>query len=318
MNLLTPDTMDFAAYMRETEAQAKVRPAGAYVDEMIANIGKGTHETGARLPWRKTHDLFRIRGGEVTAWAGVNGHGKSLVTGLVAASLVAQCERVCIASFEMKPRKTLHRMVRQYMGLNDAAEWAQDPRAYPEVKNLYEQFKGACERRLWLYDQQGSVHTDIMIGVARYCAKELKIQHLFIDSLMKCVKGEDDYNGQKYFVDELTSIARDYDMHIHLVHHLRKLGKETEQPDKSDVKGSGSIADQVDNLMLVWRNKQKELDLEAGKQVNAEDPDTVIFCRKQRNGNGWEGPIRLWFQSDSMRFVSHARAELDMVTWPHD
>jgi twinkle protein len=43
---------------------------------------------------------------------------------------------------------------------------------------------------------------------------------------MKCVSGEDDYNSQKSFVDELTALARDHNVHIHLVHHIRKLASE--------------------------------------------------------------------------------------------
>ena len=133
-----------------------------------------------------------------------------------------------------------------------------------------------------------------MIGVARYCAKELGIQHLFVDSLMKCVQAEDDYNGQKQLVDELTSIARDYNMHVHLVHHIRKLENEAKKPDKSDVKGTGAITDQVDNVLLVWRNKA-----EARK---ATDPDAALICCKQRNGE-WEGGINLWFDKESQQYV---------------
>ena len=43
---------------------------------------------------------------------------------------------------------------------------------------------------------------------------------------MKCVKNEDDYNGQKYVVDELCAIAKDHEMHIHLIHHIKKLANE--------------------------------------------------------------------------------------------
>ena len=42
--------------------------------------------------------------------------------------------------------------------------------------------------------------------------QELKIGHVVIDSLMKCVRG-DDYNGQKEFVDEPTALARDNQIH---------------------------------------------------------------------------------------------------------
>lgn len=314
MNVI-PDTIDFSAYERETEESAKVRPAGDFLTAMIADIGRPeAKEPCAYLPWVKTHNLFAFRQGETTLWAGVNGHGKSAVTGMVSTSLIAQAERVCIASFEMKPRKTLQRMVKQFLGVDDQPTGSFE---LDTVREIYDQFRILCDKKLWIYDQQGTVSPERIISVTRYCFKELGIQHMFIDSLMKCVKGEDDYNGQKALLDELTAIARDYQAHVHIVHHLRKSGKETDQPDKNDVKGSGSIADQVDNILLVWRNKGKELDRMAGKLVSSEDPDTVIFCRKQRNGTGWEGPIKLYFDQPSMQYTGEPGREIDMYTWPH-
>lgn len=317
MNLI-PDDIDWAQYERETEAASKVRPAGDFLADMIATLGKPeATEPQSYLPWFKTKNLFAFRQGEVTVWAGVNGHGKSEVTGMVATSLVVQCEKVCIASFEMKPRKTLHRMVRQYMGEDDTYAPAEE---IPVLREIYDDFRAICDQRLWFYDQQGTVTPDRITAVVRYCCKELGIKHVFIDSLMKCVKGEDDYNGQKALVDELTAIARDYGAHIHLVHHLRKSGKETDQPDKSDVKGSGAIVDQVDNLILVWRNKQKELDRMAGKSaVSDQDPDTVLFVRKQRNGTGWEGGVKLFYDPASKQYASEPNSRIDLATpYPHN
>lgn len=317
MHVLTPDTIDFSAYVKETEAAQKVRPAGLYVQEMIESLGKKRQEPRAYLPWDKTHGLFQFRPGEVTLWGGVNGHGKSLMTGMTAASLVSQSERVCIASFEMKPRKTLDRMVRQWGGDSPDEAWDDRPEALAVYRDTYEQFRAWTDNHLWLYDQQGTVQRDMLIGVIRYCAKELGITHFFIDSLMKCVAAEDDFNGQKMLVDELTAIARDYSMHIHLVHHIRKLSSEEATPDKTDVKGSGSITDQVDNLLLVWRNKKKERDAQAGKTVADGEPDALLICDKQRNGE-WEGKVSLWFDKRSQQFVGNPGAEaLTLYNWPH-
>ncbi len=138
--------------------------------------------------------------------------------------------------------------------------------------------------------------------MVRYCAKEKGITHFFVDSLMKCVAGEDDYNGQKRFVDELTSIARDYGIHIHLVHHIRKPADESHKPGKYDYKGTGAITDQVDNVISVWRNKPKEKKRDEGKPVEDKEPDALLICDKQRNGE-WEGSIGLWFHKDSMQYI---------------
>jgi twinkle protein len=123
---------------------------------------------------------------------------------------------------------------------------------------------------------------------------------------MKCVRGEDDYNGQKSFVDELTACARDYSVHIHLVAHLKKGETDERLPTRMDIKGSGAISDLVDNVLIVWRNKKKERDIEAGRQVNEGDPDSVLICDKQRNGD-WEGRIKLWYNKTSLKFADQLR-----------
>lgn len=317
MNVITPDDIDFAAYVRETEVQQKVRNAAVWVQDMIDDLGKVDTSPRAYLPWEKSHRLFQFRPGEVTLWAGVNGHGKSLLTGMAALSLMGQEEKVCIASFEMKPRKSLERMARQFSGYSPNGEWASNPDAADQFRDLFRQFRDWVGNRLWFYDQQGTVAPDQVLAVCRYCAKELGIKHIFVDSLMKCVRGEDDLNGQKNFVDELTSLARDNDVHIHLVHHIRKLGDEGQQPDKTDVKGSGSITDQVDNLLLVWRNKRKELERQSGKKTADEEPDALLICSKQRNGE-WEGRIKLWFEPESQQFTgAFGDSALSLYTFPH-
>ena len=124
--------------------------------------------------------------------------------------------------------------------------------------------------------------------------------------MMKCGMGEDDYNGQKAFVDAITSVARDTAVHIHLVAHSRKKSDEHSPPGKMDVKGTGAITDQVDNVLTVWRNKKKESEMQDGNQKNCHDPDALIICDKQRNGE-WEGKIGLWFHPSPMQFVENGQ-----------
>lgn len=301
--MIFADEIDFAAYEQETDAQQKVKPAGLWIQELMDRIKSPIKPVQAVMPWRKTHSMVQFRPGEVTVWGGANGNGKSLVTGQVGLSLCAQGEKVCIASFEMKPAKTLERMGRQFSGFNpNDPAFAGSDAATQELLDVYRQFKEWTDGRLWLYDQQGTVTTRQVCAVVRYCAKERGITHFFVDSLMKCVSGEDDYNGQKQFVDELTSIARDHGIHIHLVHHIRKPTDESHKPTKYDYKGSGAITDQVDNVISVWRNKAKEKKRDEDKQVDEKEPDALLICDKQRNGE-WEGSIGLWFDRASLQYV---------------
>ncbi|QUP53556.1 hypothetical protein GO998_07145 [Ralstonia syzygii] len=69
---------------------------------------------------------------------------------------------------------------------------------------------------LWLYNHVGSIHQDRLLEAFRYAAKRYRVTHFVIDSLMKCGVDEDDYKGQKAFVDRLCDFKNEFDVHVHL------------------------------------------------------------------------------------------------------
>lgn len=137
--------------------------------------------------------------------------------------------------------------------------------------------------------------------------KELGIDHMVIDSLMKCGIGTDDYTAQKDFVNDLCSVAQDTGLGIHLVVHMRKGENERSAPDKFDVKGASEIVDLVDNLVIVWKNVRKLGQSEADR--NPEDPDAFVRIAKQRH-HSWEGNFAFWFDPASQQYLewAHQRA----------
>lgn len=303
--IISPDDIDFDLYMQETDAQQKVKSASLYVQALIDRLNSCHRTIQHYMPWGKTHGLIQFRPGEVTVWGGPNGSGKSVVTGQVVLSLCAQDQKCGVASFEMKPAKTLERMGRQWTHFNtNDPQVLGNPDERRVMLDLLEQFRDWTDGRLWLYDQQGTVHWKQVCAVARYCAKELGITQFVVDNLMKCVAGEDDYNGQKAFVDELCAIARDHNIHIHLVHHVKKPATDDHKPSKYDFKGTGAITDQPDNVIAVWRNKTKERNRQAKKLISDSDPDAMLIVDKQRNGEGWEGNIGLWYHQQSQQFLA--------------
>jgi twinkle protein len=298
-DILIPDDIDFDLYLVETDPAEKVRPARDFLDEIMYQIAPA-HDTPKypKLPFIGAWVYFAP--GEVTLWGGFNGSGKSMLTGQVVTEFAEGGQKICIASFEMKPAKTLVRINRQSFCT-----------AVPS-RNQVEGFLARNDGRIWLYDQQGTVKADRMIAVVKHCAEKLGCHHIVIDSLMKCVMGEDDYNGQKRFVDELTAAARDYNTHIHLVAHLKKGDTDERLPTRMDIKGTGAISDLVDNVLILWRNKKKERDTDAGKQVNDSDPDSILICDKNRNGD-YEGRTKLWFDRAALRFSDRNSARLGLA-----
>jgi twinkle protein len=289
---------DLAPYIdAEPDESPHIRPASEYVEQVIDLFYGDLSTSGAVLPWNKCERNIVFRPGEMTLWLGINGHGKSLMLGQLMLHWMSGGDKAVVASFEMRPARTMQRMSRQAATCEE-----------PSIRFIRD-FHAWTDDKLWMYDQQGTVNSRRVLAVCRYAAKEIHVQHVIIDSLLKCGYAEDDYNGQKQFVDELTACARDNGMHIHLVHHSRKLADESRAPGKFDAKGTGSITDLVDNCVTIWRNKPKEKETRKNNGVRDDDkPDAVMIVDKQRNGE-WEGAINLWFHPQSANYLDSPKAQ---------
>lgn len=265
--------IDFDAYMAAREQDvALIRPAQDFRDQLVDEFYGEEEHKGLYLPWRKLDSRFRIRSGEVTDWVGYSGAMKSTALGYVLLELARQGAKGCVLSFEMKPRRSLRRMVSQAVGVET-----------PTIAYI-DKFMDSVTGKLFFYDQQGTVTPDRVYAVITYCAEQLGVTQFVVDSLMKVVEGQDDYTGQKVFVDRLCALARELDVHIHLVTHARKGADETKRPGKADNMGSSNIVNQVDNYVVVFKIPKKEDDT---------GPTHCLYIDKQRHGE-FEGHIALW------------------------
>jgi twinkle protein len=281
----------------------ELKPAVAYVDGVINRFHPvGGQRPGIDLPWRNTHGRLRLYDGEVSIWTGINGHGKSLLLGQVMLGAAQQNAPCCIASMEMHPEKTLARMVRQ---------WTKIPDPSPEqIRQAMEILNGS----VWIFDVVGTAKRKRLAEVFEFAFHRYGVRQFVIDSLSKCGIGEDDYNGQKAFVDTLGDFAKSTGSHVHLVAHARKGADEYRPPGKMDVKGTGALTDMVDNVLCVYRNKPKERDLailDAGGTVNGKtrgdiqrEYDAFLCCDKHReDGAEAESMYGLYFSRKAQLYV---------------
>jgi twinkle protein len=257
---------------------------------------------GFTLPWKMRKRPVKVLRGEVSLITGINGHGKSLLLNQVAVSAMTQGERVCIASFEMHPRKTLSRLTRQALG-------KEMPERH-EITATLEWLGG----KLWVFDLVGTANVARILEVFKYAYQRYGVQQFIIDSLLKCGIASDDYTAQKKLLDLLSDFANETNSHVHLVAHARKGLNELTPPGKMDVKGTGDIGDLASNIWSVWRNRCKEEDLaksDAGEPTkHTRDeiermPDALLQCFKARDDRNEEGKIALYFHKWSLQYHSH-------------
>lgn len=281
-NILHED-LDISKWMNEDQKVRVAQPEhyfGKFMDMIYGHI-----DPGHAMPWEFAKGKFAFREQELTVWTGFKGHGKSLVISQIIEQFIADQKKVFIISPEFPPHRVLHRMMAQSVGIEYLT---------PEIAFKWLE---AVNDSVWLYDQQSSLRPIDVIALCRYAVEVHGVNHILIDSLMKCGIAPDDYAGQKKFVDTLQQVAHKNPVHIHLVAHARKASDDHKLAGLHDIKGASDIADLAENIIVVWRNKQKELG--GGKQ---EEPDCIVKIEAQRNGDGWIGTIPLYFRKSTFTF----------------
>lgn len=277
-----------------TEAKAQdpenLKPVSDYQEAVIDQIVNGPTNDGLELPWPMFGDKFRVRDSELTIVTGRNGSGKSQMIGQIMHHLMTQGERVCIASMEMQPTKTLHRMIQQMTNQHQ-----------PDRERIEQSFEWLTHK-LWMVNVLGSIKGNELLEVFTYAHRRHGVTQFVIDSLMRCGIREDDYSGQNEFVQKLCDFKLQTKAHVWLVSHPRKGESESTAPTKLDVRGASAITDNADNVMSLWRNPDKRENLNGLELKNHNDPDARLTIGKQRNGDGWEGGCYLWFDAQSKRF----------------
>lgn len=281
-NILNED-IDIAKWISE-EHQARVAGAGYFAPKLMEMI-QGHGEKIYPLPWLSAAGKFGFRESELTIWSGFKGHGKSLVISQVFEQFLTNGKKCFIISPEFPPHRVLHRMITQSIGIENIT-----------FDNAWSWLE-ACDESLWLYDQQSSLKPADVVALCRYAVEVHGVDHILIDSLMKCGIPPDDYGSQKKLVDMIQQVAHKSKCHIHLVAHARKSNDDTKIGGLHDVKGSSEICDMAENVLFVWRNKQKEL---GGGKI--EEPDCIVKVEAQRNGDGWIGTLPLYINRSNFTF----------------
>jgi twinkle protein len=299
---------DLIAFLGTQESQ-NIAWGSDYEAELLDYFRNGQVLTGAKLPWSKTHDKIRFRPGEVSIHAGMNGHRKSMVTGQMMEWFAADGEPCGIASFEMPVRDTQKRMCQQAAGSSQPSpgyikEWAQ--------WNF---------ERLAYYDKLDTTPSSRVLGAVFYMAKDMGCKHILIDSLTKCGLPYGERGAEKDFIDALCATAKAFQIHIHLVCHVRKPASQGEEyiPNKFDVRGAGELTDLVHNVFIHWADKKKiklRSKLDNGLTLTPAETDYLdkrfdqrLIVEKQRNGS-FEGTIGLNFDQ-SLQFHDGRKMHLE-------
>jgi len=286
---ITKDTLQKGGYYEE-ETDFKVKSTDTLLPDVI-NYFKEEKGAGFSLGLQKTDQdyNFLIRKGEVTILTGSSGSGKTTFLSQVLLNLM-DYTNVLVASMEMKPVLQIAKMIQQ-TGLSN-----------PTTQGI-EEFCDKYKDKLWLFNAQGTTTENDLVASLNYGKHILNVDVFVIDSLMKVDSiAEDDYGSQKKFINKISCIARDLNIHVFIVAHTKKLADDTVIPDASHILGSSHIRNLTDNILCLHRRKDIEKKIELKELEEGDNPCTCyLMVQKQRN-HTFEGTFGLWFSKETQRF----------------
>ncbi len=267
------------------------------MDEMFGEASS----RGLSLPFGRYP--FHIRFHEWSVVTGMNGSGKTTLLGLILLHFWKAGFPSCVASMEVKVRKTLSFYVRQVC--------AKKAPTREEAEAAYDWLAGG----FWFYDKVGRVDWRELLASWRYAYRRYGVRFFVLDSWMKLGIKAEDLDAQGEVVTAISEFVNELPVHVFVVAHPRKMKSDEEVNNKMDVKGSGQLTDEAHNVLNVWRNKKKEKEVEQMRKAKDDDakvtqklrlkPDALLIVGKQRNDDGDEPTIDLWYHSESKHFYGY-------------
>lgn len=268
---------------------AMLLSASDFTEEVIRLIENPNHLAGTPTAFGGLNEyLGGWRECEFTVWSGKNASGKSTILNQEIINLASRRIPCCIASLEMPPARYLRWAMVQYTGMQ-----------FPDPQTI----RAAMERigaYVYVINTTEETCIETLVDIFRYAARRYGVKHFVVDSLMRVKMDEhNELSEQKKVCNKLSTLAKEYSGHVHLVAHPRKGTDDDDKPGKVDVKGNAHITDIADNVLIMWRPSE-ELK-EKARAKGKDDMDAKLFIKKNRE-LGTEGSIKLWFDPRTKRF----------------
>lgn len=147
--------------------------------------------------------------------------------------------------------------------------------------------KVAKDRSLdWIEDK-------IIESKAKYGTKIIFIDHLDYINEVATPTGENEVARVKHTMQALKDLAKQWDVIIVLLVHLKKVQLDR-NPDLEDIRGSASISQESDTVMIMWRRTTRE-----SGDVIIHDDATLSVQANRRTGK--TGNVKLIFEKGRYR-----------------
>lgn len=293
--LLMNEDQDYLAQLGELKSKSYLTLAPNLTDAV--KLRAKHRPEGLDLPLGGT-SILRFVPGRWTVWAGPTHAGKTQYLRFIMTHAMKLGYKVMFASLEDDPEDVAYEFCSMALGtrklddarIDAAMEWFED--------------------RLVVFNHTGFVDPNVMLGAVIYAAKEYGVKHAVIDSLMMMSMRKDDYEGQKEFGMTLNRVAKQYDIHIHLIVHPRKTASSDALMDINDIQGASELAALSHLAVTLQRMPRSEKNrAEWGLMARTDlgtDAHSVLRVWKQRGDWNRTGTVEMAYLPKFRQWALHA------------
>jgi len=257
-------------------------------------------DDGIRPPVSKLEGLFSLPLRGITIFGAYSGTGKSTFAAQWGLHAASQGRNVAIMSLEMPADFTLELLAEQ-------SACTSEPHL-PYVERFAEWANG----KIYLHNSTSVISPEAVLNFVRVSKTMLGCELIIIDPLMMTGMANE-VEAERDFITRLSSMARDYEVAILLVHHLRKppgggLGEKT-RPDKSAFLGSTHLTGAAAAVLTLWADPDKREARSNGDPPDDESGADYFLSVLKSRFSSWHGSVGL-FQHNNARLLCNSRARM--------
>lgn len=256
--------------------------------------------------------------GELSLWSGKNASGKSIILNQLCLNACEDGYKASIFSGEL----TSNRM-KQWMQLQAAGRQFVHSTNYNNMyyvdKQIGSHIDSWLKGKLYIYNNDyGNDYLQVLESVKKHI-EEVGIDMVVLDNIMALDIGSlspDKWEQQKLVVQSLSNLAKQYNVHIHIVAHPRKAVGFLR---KDDISGTADLTNIVDNVLIVHRvnNDFQRMAKDFFGEREASQYytfDNVIEVCKNRDLGIMDEMVGLYFEVQSKRLLNE-RSENIVYGW---
>lgn len=254
--------------------------------------------------------LHGLEYGTLTTLTGEPATGKSTILNQIIANTISNNEKVFLYSGELPQNKLKFWFNRTVANASDLAMFVDE---YGKEKYYCKSYTNDlinkwANDKLFIFNDQEKPSESNLIGSITYLAKYKGVRLVVLDNLMTMITDnptDNEYQKQKYLVNNLKNLAKKYELVIILVAHANKKSKENKEPNMFDVSGASEIVNLSDYVLKTVRN------VIIDKNTGEEENHNSIHILKNRI-EGIQGVyLKTYFDDMRKRFYTDSAVELE-------